>query len=160
MREGVVGGLNLIISDELRIHLTLLLDNHRPELVGGYKQVLRKALFDRRTTIRPNMLSGIAADEVDTFNGFLHQQSRQYAFERGAHFYHTGLSEQPLLHLGQVTRQFFVPKLESDQISPVLAVIDAYQEGAIVGFIQTLEKAVFSEQERTRHAFERVMNRD
>lgn len=160
MRGGVVGGLNHTISDELRTHLVQLLDARRSELAGEYQQILRAALFNRRTGIRPSMVSGIASDEVDTFSQFLHQQSPVHALERGAYFYKTGLSEQPLLHLGQVTRQFFVTHLETEQFPPVLAVIDAYQEGAISGYIQSLEKAVFSEQERTRRAFERVMNRD
>ena len=160
MRQGIVDDLNLAISDELRTYLVQLLDERRPELVNDYKQVLREALFDRRTSIRPSMLGSIASDEVDTLRQFLHQHSDLDALERGIQFYQTGLSEQPLLHLGQVTRQFFVVHLEREQIPPVLAIIDAYQEGAISGFIQSLQKAVFSEQERTRHAFERVMNRD
>lgn len=155
-----MGSLNLTISDELRTHLVQLLDDHRPELVNDYKQVLRETLFNRRTTIRPNMLASIASDEVDTLRQFLYQQSHEDALARGAQFYESGLSEQPLLYLSQVTRQFFVIHLEREQIPPVLAIIDAYQEGAISGFIQSLQKAVFSEQERTRRAFERVMNRD
>jgi hypothetical protein len=105
------------------------------------------------------MLRSIASDEIDTIASFLHQPQR-HALERGEQLHQTGLSEQPLLRMGQVTRQFFVTHLESVQIASALEVIDAYQEGVILGFIQNLEKAVFSEQERTRHAFERVVNRD
>jgi hypothetical protein len=105
------------------------------------------------------MLRSIASDEIDTIASFLHHPQRR-ALERGEQLHQTGLSEQPLLRMGQVTRQFFVTHLESVQIASALEVIDAYQEGVILGFIQNLEKAVFSEQERTRHAFERVVNQD
>ena len=154
-----MSGLKLTTSDELRSHLAQLLEANRPELVSRYQQVLRETLFSRRTTIRPSMLRSIASDEIDTIAGFLRHPQR-HALERGKQLHQTGLSEQPLLRMGQVTRQFFVTHLESVQIASALDVIDAYQEGVILGFIQNLEKTVFSEQERTRHAFERVVNRD
>jgi hypothetical protein len=105
------------------------------------------------------MLKKIASDEVDVFRDFL-RQAQQQASERGVQLHQSGLSEQPLLRMGQVTRQFFVKRLDNDQIAPTLELIDAYQEQVVQGFIQSLEKSVFSVQERTRHAFERVVNRD
>lgn len=151
--------LKLTPSDELRAHLAQLLETNRPELLSHYQQVLRETLFSRHTTIRPSMLRSIASDEVDTLSSFLHQP-QSHGLERGAELYQTGVSEQPMLRLGRVTRQFFAAYLENRQIAPALEIIDAYQEQVIQGYIQNLKKAVFSEQERTRHAFERVMNRD
>ena len=149
----------LAISDDIRTQLVQLLEANRPELVGSYQQVLRDAMFNGRSTMRPNMLKKIASDEVDVIRDFLHQPQQQAA-ERGVQLHQSGLSEQPLLRLGQVTRQFFVKRLDNDQIAPTLELIDAYQEQVVQGFIQSLEKSVFSVQERTRHAFERVVNRD
>ncbi|MBE2202294.1 MAG: hypothetical protein IAE79_27030 [Anaerolinea sp.] len=146
-------------SDELHTHLTHLLETNRPELVNRYQQVLRETLFSRRTTIRPAMLRSIAADEVDALGSFL-RQPHLPTLERGAQLYQTGLSEQPVLRMGQATRQFFVTRIENGQIAAALEVIDAYQEGIILGFIQSLEKAVADKQERTRQAFERVVSRD
>jgi hypothetical protein len=105
------------------------------------------------------MLKKIALDEADAFDHFL-QQPQQHAKERGIQLHQTGLSEQPVLRMGQVTRQFFVTHLEDGQVAQALEVIDAYQEGVVQGYIQSLEKAVFDVQERTRHAFERVVNQD
>ncbi|MCA9977632.1 MAG: hypothetical protein KC413_17855, partial [Anaerolineales bacterium] len=99
--------LELASNDELRTHLTQLLEANRTELASRYQQVLRETLFSRRTTIRPSMLRGIAADEVNALGNFL-QQPQVNASERGAQLHQTGLSEQPLLRMGQVTRQFFV----------------------------------------------------
>jgi len=151
--------LSLTISDDLGAHLAQLLEANRSELVGNYQRVLREAMFNGRSTMRPNMLPKIASDEVDAFANFL-QQPQQQVFERGVQLHQSGLSEQPLLRMGLVTRQFFVTHLENGQIAPALEAIDIYQEQIVQGFIQSLETAVFNVQERTRHAFERVVNRN
>jgi hypothetical protein len=149
--------ISLTITDSLRTNLTQLIEANRPDLISRYQQILRETLFSSRSALRPSMLKTIASDEVDTFGNFLHQPQ---ALERGIQLYQIGLSEQPILRMSQATRQFFVAHLENGQIASTLEVIDAYQEQIIRGFIQSLEKAVFNEQERTRQAFERVMNRD
>lgn len=147
------------VSDDLRVRLTQLIEAERPELIGSYQRILREALFNGRSKMRPNMLKQIAVDEVAAFGEFLHQ-SQPNAVGRGVQLHQSGLSEQPLLRMGLVTRQFFVKHLEDGQIAPALAVIDIYHEQVVQGFIQSLETAVFDVQERTRHAFERVANRD
>lgn len=151
--------MTLIISEDLGVHLAQLLEGNRSELVSRYRQVLRDAMFNGRSTMRPNMVQKIASDEVDAFANFL-QQPQQQVFERGVQLHQSGLSEQPLLRMGLVTRQFFVAHLENGQIAPTLEAIDIYQEQVVQGFIQSLETAVFNVQERTRHAFERVVNRN
>lgn len=151
--------MSLNVSDELCHHLAQLLEANRSELMSHYQSVLREAMFDGRSKMRPNMLKKIASEEVDAFGDFLHQPE-QHVLARGAQLHQFGLSEQPLLRMGQVTRQFFVKRLESDQIAPTLELIDTYQEQVVRGFIHGLETAVFNVQERTRRAFERVVNRD
>lgn len=147
------------INSALCKHLTDILEANRAELVDNYQQLLRDAMFNGRSTMRPNMVKKIAADEVDAFIKCL-QQPEWNALERGVQLHQFGLSEKALVRLGQVTRQFFIKYLESDQIAPTLELIDTYQEQVVQGFIQSLEAAVFTVQERTRHAFERVINRN
>jgi hypothetical protein len=154
-----MGKRNLTITDNLRTLLVQLIETNRSDLVNQYQRILRETLFSSRSAVRPSMLKNIASDEIDAFNHFLHQP-QQHAAERGRLLYQTGLSEQPILRMSQVTRQFFVTHLVDGQIAPTLKVIDAYQEQVIQGFIQSLEKAIFNEQERTRDAFIRVVNRN
>ena len=154
-----MGKRSLTITDNLRALLAQLIEANRPDLVGRYQQILRETLFSSRSAVRPSMLKNIASDEADALSNFLRQPQLR-ATERGAQLYQTGLSEQPVLRMGQVTRQFFLTHIEDGQIAPALEAIDTYQEAVIRGFIQSLEKAIFSEQERTRHAFERVVNRE
>lgn len=145
--------------DDLRVQLGQHLESNRSDLVGRYQQALRETLFSSRATVRPRMLKKVAADEAEAFANFLRQPQLQTT-ERGIQLYQAGLSVLSVLRLHQTTRQFFVTHINNEQIGPALAVIDIYQEQIVQGFIQSLEKAVFSEQERTRHAFERVVNRE
>jgi hypothetical protein len=126
------------------------------DLGGGYQRVLRESLFLNRAEVRPNMIKGIASDEVEALLGFLQQPAFSGA-ERGAQLYQTGLGEQVVLRLIQVTRQFFLPYLENGQIAPMLELVDAYQETVIQGYIKALEKDIFAEQERTFKALQRTI---
>lgn len=150
--------MNSAVSDDLYIHLAQLIEAERSELIGSYQRILREALFNGRSKMRPNMLKKIALDEVDAFSDFLHQLQPN-VIERGVKLHESGLNEQPLLRMGQVTRQFFLTRLMDGQAAPAMELIDAYQEQVIQGYIQALENSVFNVQEKTRHAFERVLNR-
>ena len=153
-----VNGQKQPVETDITVRLAQLINAQGGELAGSYQRVLREALFDRRTTIRPNMVKQIAADEVDAFASFLHTSNG--AISRGEQLHQVGLNDQPLLRMGQVTRQFLVMQLDNGEIAPALKIFDAYQEQLFQGFIQSLEKGVFTVQERTRHAYERVADRN
>lgn len=146
-------------NDDLREHLVALLAASEAALGERYQLVLRESLFNGRSTVRPNMLKKIAAEEVVAFKTFLCEPDPS-AKAHGAALHAAGLSEQPVMRLGQATRQFFVAQLLPDQLPAALALIDTYQEQVMMGFVQSLEKAVFTVQERTRQAYERVAQRE
>lgn len=131
------------------------MEANRADLLSRYQQVLRESLFLNRAEVRPNMVKGIASDEVIAFLGFL-QQSSFFGAERGAQLYRTGLGEQVVMRLGRVMRQFFLSYLENGQVASMLELVDAYQEVVIQGYIKDLEKDIFTEQERTFQALQRT----
>jgi len=153
-----VGSKQLATPDIRHGSLIQLIESNRDDLINSYHHVLRETLFSRRTTLRPSMLKSIASNEVDVFNKFLSQPTFS-AFEHGAQLYQTGLSEQAVLRMGQVTRQFFLAHLENDQIPPVLATIDTYQESLIQGYIQAQEQSILKEQELIRSALQSAIGR-
>ncbi len=146
-------------TEALREQLMQLLEANQAELSQRYQQVLRESLFNGRSTMRPNMLKKIAADEVEAFKHFLSEPQSSVAV-RGVALHQAGLNEQPVMRLGQAARQFLVTQLAQEQIPQALALFDTYQEQVVMGFVQSLEKAVFTVQERTRHAYERVVHRE
>lgn len=131
---------------------------NRAELENSYRRVLQETLFTNRSDVRPSMLPGIGIQEIDTLIDFLllHLPS---GVGHGIHLCQTGLGEQAVLSLGQVTRQFFLTHLENEQIAPALNVIDAYQNQILQGFIQCRERTILNEQERIRGALERIISR-
>jgi hypothetical protein len=141
--------------DAMQKQLAQLLETNREELVGRYQRVLRESLFLNRAEVRPNMIKGIASDEIEALLGFLQQPASSGA-ERGAQLYQTGLGEQAVMRLGQVMRQFFLLHLENGQVSPMLELVDTYHEAVVQGFIKSLETNIFIEQERTYQALQRA----
>jgi two-component system chemotaxis sensor kinase CheA len=119
---------------------------------------LRETLFSRRTTIRPSILRSIASDEVDALNNFFDQPTFS-ALEHGAQVYQTGLSEQAVLRIGQVTRQFLLTHLEDDQIATALEAVDTYHESVVLGYIQAQENNILKEQELIRSALQAAISR-
>lgn len=148
-----------VLSDSVRQALLLLVAANQVELEVRYQQVLRELLFNGRSTMRPNRLKQIAADEVESFKRFL-AEPQPSAVGRGAALHQAGLSEQPVMRLGATTRHFLVGQLPPEQLLPALALIDTYQEQIVQGFVQSLEKAVFTVQEMSRQAYERVVTRE
>jgi hypothetical protein len=145
-----------VTAETLQKQLAQLLETNRADLVGQYQQILRETQFLNRAEVRPNMLKGIAADEAQAFLDFLGQPAYS-SLDYGSHLYQIGLSDQVLLRLNQTTRQFMLPHMLNGQTAQMLALVDHYQSGVIRGYIQALEKHIFTEQELTRQAFLRAI---
>jgi hypothetical protein len=141
--------------DSCKDFLAQLVENNRADLAGRCQRLLRDTLFINRAEMRPNMVKGIALEEVDALLGFLRQPAFS-GIEHGAKLYRTGLGEQVIMRMGQVMRQFFLQHLENGQVSLMLELVDSYQVAVIQGFIKDLEKGIFVEQERTYQALQRV----
>lgn len=153
-----MGTRPLVVPDTRRQSLIQSIESNRADLMSSYQQVLRETLFDRRTSIRPSMLKGIASNEVDALNDYLRQPTFS-AVEHGVQLFQTGLNEEAVLRLGQVTRQFFLSHHKNDQIALILEVIDVYQESILLGYIQTQEKTILREQELIRSALQAAIGR-
>jgi len=135
-----------------------IIEANRAELHDRYFQVMREMLFNRRTNLRPNMLQRVAADEVDSLNSF-YCQPEHLAVEHGVQLFQVGLSEQAVLRLGQVTRQFFLTHLAEARLAPVLLAYDSFQEVVISGFVQSQAKSILREQELIRSALQTAVSR-
>jgi len=155
----MMGTVNRSENTALLASLAQLLEANRANLDDRYQHILRETLFLNRTALRPNMVKNIASEELEAISDFL-GPAKHPALEHGSHLYEIGLSEQVLLSLGQILRLFFLPHLAPEQVAPMLEVIDSYQTDVILGFIRSLEKGIFSEQELTRKAFQRASHQD
>ncbi len=150
---------NPLTANDPSEYLQQRLKAERASLVTQYQRALRDTLFTSRSELRPAMLGRIAGDEADTLLSFLQHPLPSAAFERGAQSCTIGLSEQAILRLGQVTRRFFLDHLEDQLAVPALEISDLYHANVLQGFLKRREQIILSEQEQTRSALQRTLNR-
>ncbi|MCB8980065.1 MAG: hypothetical protein H6657_21855 [Ardenticatenaceae bacterium] len=147
-----------LTPDAWKEMLADFIEDNRAEFESRFVLVLRSFLFDRRTSIRPNMLKGIAANEVELFAGFFRGKTFS-AVEHGAELHELGLHELALLRLGKEARQFLLANFPPDQIAPALEAIDHYQEMIVQGYIYANERNILKEQEMIRGALQTAVGR-
>jgi PAS domain S-box-containing protein len=135
------------------------LDINQAELLRRYNQIFKETLFENRSQIRPAMLPGTAASEVEALIGYFQHLSPEMAIQRGAELCRKGFSEKTLLRLGVVSRQFFLEYLESELFPVALSMIDAYQMALLQGFVQTRGDTIFNEQAQIRSALLKSLSR-
>ena len=144
--------------DALQESLAEVLKADRIELESRYKQVLRETLFTNRSDITPGKLPAIAANEADALYDFL-VVPQFSGTNYGGKLCYEGFSEQTILQLGKITRQFFLTRLPPATIPQVVNIIDAYQNDVLLGFIRGREKLILAEQEHIRGALQIAISR-
>ncbi len=150
---------NPLTANDPSEYLQQRLKADRASLLTQYQRALRDTLFTSRSELRPAMLGRIAGDEADALLDFLQHPLPSVAFARGEQLCAIGLGEQAILRLGQVTRRFFLDRLENHLVVPMLEIGDLYHENVLQGFLQRREQIILSEQEQTRSALQRTLNR-
>jgi len=149
---------DLITNDTLPALLIQLIETNRSDLVSQYHKSLKETMFTNRPDVHPTALRRIAADEADALLNFL-RSPQTASQEHGVQLCKMGLSEKSLLKLIWATNQFITRYLEGEQIRAAIELINIYQESMILGFTQTREATILSEQERIRQAFEQTISR-
>ncbi len=135
------------------------LDINRVALLQQYNQTLKETLFENSSQIRLAMLPSAAAREVDALIGYFQNPSTEIAVQHGVELCKQGFSEQTLLRLGSVSRQFFLAHLEKERLSVAIAILDNYHAGLLHGFVRTRENTVFNEQDEIRKAIFKSLSR-
>jgi signal transduction histidine kinase len=149
---------NLIDVSTVQTVLIQQIEQNRAELVSLYSRALRETLFTNRSKIRPAALGQIASDEVDYL--LQHLRCAEWSGrEHGVVLCQQGLSDQSLLRLGMVTRQFLIIHLDKEWMAPACEIIDEYLSAIIRGFVQNREEVILLEQERIRSALEKTLSR-
>ena len=130
-----------------------LAENNRADLNQLYIQALRETIFTNRSEMRPRQLASLASDEVEALLSFF-RHTPPSADERGMQLSCAGLSEQSVLRLGEVLRQFFLTHVPGEQIIPAMAALVPYQNAQMLGFLRGRTEIILSEQERIRSALQ------
>jgi signal transduction histidine kinase len=134
------------------------IEREREQLIGEYVRALRAILFTNRPEIRPALLSRIAAAEVEALIAYCAATDSTAAIARGKELCRSGLGEESVLRLGQVTRRFCLYLPEDLRIA-ALEMVEAYHSAIMQGFIQSHKALILEEQERIRSALQRTLSR-
>lgn len=143
--------------NELKASLAQHLDNEQTEIAGLYQKALRETLFTNRSDVRPRMLRDIAANEVEALKNYFRQVLAPDM--HGAELCEIGLSEQSVLRLIQVTRQYFLLQSGNSPRHTILEIIDTYQNQVLHGFVKRFEEIILMEQEQIRSALQIAISR-
>ncbi len=145
-------------TDPLANLLAQRLEADRTDLIDCYRQSLQDNLFSNRTEVRPREVAHIAAEEADALIHSLSHPS-ETGREHGTRLCQMGLSEQTILSLGRVTRQFSLTHCTSAEVAKVLSIVDLYENGIAQGYMEAREKLILVEQERIRGALQVAVGR-
>jgi two-component system, LuxR family, sensor kinase FixL len=133
--------------------------NGSEDLLKLYEQALQSAMFTNRFGVRPQMLGGIASDEVNVLISYLQTRQSSVGSNRGSQFSEIGLSDVSVMRLGRATRQFLQTRFEKEELFSGLELIDDYNHAVLQGFVHTREIVILNEQERIRSALQRTLGR-
>jgi signal transduction histidine kinase len=140
-------------SASLRLQLLQVVEANQADLVKLYNESLRETLFTNRSEMSPRASHTIATGEAQALLDCLHDPAFS-ALEYGTQLCKSGISEQSMLRLAQVTRQFVLSHFTSEDVAQALNIVDLYQNDVVQGYIQALGKSILAEQERLRGALQ------
>jgi two-component system, LuxR family, sensor kinase FixL len=136
-----------------------LVKNGSAELLKLYQQALQSTMYTNRFEVRPQMLGGVASEEVDVLIDFLQTRQSSVGSNRGNQLSQIGMSDKSVMLLGRATRQFIQSHLEKEELLSGLEIIEDYNHAVLQGFVQNREIVILNEQERIRSALQRTLGR-
>jgi|GEM_PF-1137930 len=135
------------------------LAHQHTELAEVYFEALRETLFNNRVEFRPAALKPTVLAEAKAVLDFLLNPDPALATQRGAELCRTGLGEEAIVRLMQVTPVFLRAGLTENLRPAALSALENYERVLLASFIRTREAIVLEEQERIRGALEKTIRR-
>ncbi|HID62552.1 MAG TPA: hypothetical protein EYP49_07400 [Anaerolineae bacterium] len=136
------------------------LTSRKTAIASELHQALRTTALSNRLLIAPRRLEEIAQEEVEAFLHFLETADEEEARQRGARRASEGLGEHPILAMTEALRQScWMMNLEMEELRIALEATGRYITAFLAGYMSGREKEIMKEQERTRHAFRRVLEK-
>jgi hypothetical protein len=123
-------------------------------------QVLRATDMSNRLLISPRRLEEIAQEEAEAFLRFLQTGDEEEMRQRGARQASEGLGERSALAMTEALRRAcWMADLDRESLRVALEASGRYVNAFLEGYMSGREEDILKEQERTRHAFQRVLEK-
>ena len=134
--------------------------SRKAAIVSELHQALRARDMSNRLLISPRRLEEIAQEEVETFLHFLETADEEETRQRGAHRASEGLGEGSALAMTETLRRAcWMADLDREALRVAFEASGRYVNAFLEGYMRGREEEILKEQERTRHAFQRVLEK-
>ena len=129
-------------------------------IVSELRQALRATGLSNRLLISPGRLAEIAQEQVEAFLGFLETGDEEEIRQRGACRASEGLGERSVLAMTEALRQAcWTSNPGREALGVALEASGRYVNAFLEGYMSGLQAEILREQERTRSAFQRALQR-
>jgi hypothetical protein len=136
------------------------LTSQKTAITSELYQALRAMDMSNRLLISPRRLEEIAQEEVETFLHFLETGDEEEARQRGARRASEGLGERSSLAMTEALRgACWMANLDREALRVALEASGRYANAFLEGYLSGREHEILKEQERVRHAFQRVLEK-
>jgi len=136
------------------------LASRKAAIVSELHQALRATDMSNRLLISPRRLEEIAQEEVEAFLHFLEAGNEKETRQRGARRASEGLGERSALAMTEALRwACWMANLGREALRVALEASGRYVNAFLEGYMSGREGEILKEQERTRHAFQRVLEK-
>jgi len=134
--------------------------SRKAAIVSELHQALRATDMSNRMLISPRRLEEIAQEEVETFLHFLETADEEETRQRGARRASEGLGERSALAMTEALRRAcWMADLDREALRVAFEASGRYVNAFLEGYMSGREEGILKEQERTRHAFQRVLEK-
>jgi len=145
---------------EILNQMAVQLTSRKTAIVSEIHQALRATDMSNRLLISPSRLEEIAQEEVEAFLHFLETGDEEEARQRGVRRASEGLGERSSLTMTEALRgACWMANLDGEVLRVALGASGRYVNAFLEGYMGGREEEILKEQERTRHAFQRVLEK-
>lgn len=145
---------------EILNQVTGRLTSQKAAIASDLHQALRATDMSNRLLISPLRLEEMAQKEVETFLHFLDTGDEEETCQRGARRASEGLGERSALAMTEALRRAcWMANLDREALRVALEASGRYVNAFLEGYMSGREEEILKEQERTRHAFQRVLEK-
>ncbi len=147
-------------SEELSQEIARRLEARLPELTARLLERFQEHMFANRFILHPRKLQQLSEAEAASFLAFLAHPQEGYGERRGGDLAREGLGERSLVRLGRELRDYCQQALadaEPQILSSAIAASERYAGELFVGYAETREETILTEQEELRRALSRTL---
>lgn len=134
--------------------------SQKAAITSDLHQALRATALSNRLLIAPRRLEEIAQEEVEALLHFLETGDAEETRQRGARRALEGLGERSALAMTEALRRAcWMANLDREMLRVALEFSGRYVNAFLEGYMSGREEDILKVQERTRHAFQRVLEK-